>query len=603
MKKLLFLGLFFISFVAVSQTTLSPTDATLKAIADRYDKNFMYFDYELHSYDQYMEKNETMSADYQALQLLDPAVQQTSLWQNLNYFLKAQSSQEQACKPYYWVNDSLYNIMNGFTMQQWLLSSESPKTMDEFNKLFDEGLAQVQTHLKFALEKLIRIQVDGVMPPQAAFNPYYMMLDRPEIGLLNRLGLTDLVAQLPNMPTCLICAQIDGQKLIDKYDLDIAPIMAEIVVEVDKLGLLANSDTPLDMPPSLRVDCYKSVLTGIYSDLTGPMVLKKGENELLRAEKSMLEILMKLGKPLTPPLSITAFIEHVYDGMAADPKYHLNSESDYQKIYDVIYQRFQAKKNLITSAPLNYPLNYEYDLQEGFGKGGGYSFDDVEEAGYFYTASGLDPGYLSFEIAWLFIHEGVPGHHLEQSMDRDFRKSADTSFDQLKNFSPYVEGWGLYTEELAFDLDLYQSLEEQFAFYDALRLRALRMINAYRFYFDGWDEAKVVAFTDEHLFGGTADAIDAVARAKRWNAQGVGYMTGKTMLLSMKNSAHKILGSGCFTLAEYHDSFLTKGSTHLDTLVWQTAQWIKNNQCYRGKLTRDEIEAELRKDIINAFAH
>jgi hypothetical protein len=314
MKKLLFLGLFFISFVAVSQTTLSPTDATLKAIADRYDKNFMYFDYELHSYDQYMEKNETMSADYQALQLLDPAVQQTSLWQNLNYFLKAQSSQEQACKPYYWVNDSLYNIMNGFTMQQWLLSSESPKTMDEFNKLFDEGLAQVQTHLKFALEKLIRIQVDGVMPPQAAFNPYYMMLDRPEIGLLNRLGLTDLVAQLPNMPTCLICAQIDGQKLIDKYDLEIAPIMAEIVVEVDKLGLLANSDTPLDMPPSLRLDCYKSVLTGIYSDLTGPMVLKKGENELLRAEKSMLEILMKLGKPLTPPLSIAAFIEHVYDG-------------------------------------------------------------------------------------------------------------------------------------------------------------------------------------------------------------------------------------------------------------------------------------------------
>ena len=92
-------------------------------------------------------------------------------------------------------------------------------------------------------------------------------------------------------------------------------------------------------------------------------------------------------------------------------------------------------------------------------------------------------------------------------------------------------------------------------------------------------------------------------QAKLWNAQGVGYMTGKTMLMSMKNSAHKILGSGCFTLAEYHDSFLTKGSTHLDTLVWQTAQWIRNNQCYRGELTRDEIEAELRKDIIDAFAH
>ena len=600
---MLFWGLVCICLVAGSRTGAAQTDTALKAIADRYDEKLMYFEYEMHSFSQHTDWVESAQSDDESLQLLDPSIQQTSLWKNLNYFLKKQVAKERVCKPFYWMNEGFYRISGAFRLQEWLQSEDSPKTIDEFNKLFAEGIVEVQTQLKYAREKLIYIQADGIVPPRTAMDAYYSLMDYPEYGNQRRLGLSDSVSELPKLTNCALCSQIDGQKLIEKYDLEVAPVMAEMVAEFEKVISQVKDDTPLDVPPNLREDCYKAVLTGIYSELTGPMVLMKGDSELLRAEKSMLEILAKLGKPLTPPLSIAAFIEQTYNGMAADPKYHLKTEADYQKIYDVIYQRFQSKKDIITSQRLEYPLDYEYSIEQGYPKSGGYYFNDDEGKGYFSTFSGLEPGYLSFEVAWLFIHEGLPGHHLEQSLDYDFRKSADNSFDQLKSFSPYIEGWGLYTEELAFDLDLYQNFEEHFAFYDALRLRALRMINSYRFYFDGWDEAKVVAFTDEHLFGGVDDARNAVGRAKRWDAQGVGYMTGKTMLMSMKNSAHKILGSGCFTLAEYHDSFLIKGSTHLDTLVWQTAQWIKNNKCYRGKLTQDEIESVLRKEIVDAFAH
>jgi hypothetical protein len=598
MKNFIFAGL-----VLFCQLGWAQTDTVLKTVADRYDDKLMGFGYQLHSYEDHLEWAETVEADQQTLQLLDPTIQQTSLWKNLNYYLKAQTSRQLACKPYYWVNDALYYMSNSFRMKAWLQSPESPKSMDEFNKAFDEGLAELQTQFKYIHEKLVKIQIDGIIPPSSAMFAYFQIIDRPDNSSKMRLGLTLLVTELSSLPNCVVCSQIDGQSLLDKYDSAVGEIMEEIVNEFDKVMSLSSYDTSLNVPTDLRLDCYKSVLTGIYSDLTGPMVLNKGESELLRAEKSMLEILMKLGKPLTPPLSIPAFIEQVYNGMATDPKYHLKTETDYQKIYDVIYQRFQDKKDIITSQAMIHPLKYEYILEAGYPKSGGYHFNDDEETGYFNTVSGVEPGYLSFEIAWLFIHEGLPGHHLEQSMDYDFRKSADNAFDSFKSFSPYIEGWGLYTEELAFELDLYQNLEEQFAFYDALRLRSLRMINAYRFYFDGWDEDKVVAFTNEHLFGDENDARNAVQRAKRWDAQGVGYMTGKTILLSMKNSAHKILGSGCFTLAEYHDSFLTKGSTHLDALVWQTAVWIKNNKCYRGELNRDEIEAALRSDILEAFSH
>ncbi len=597
MKKFAFLGLFF-----VYQLGWAQTDGILKTIADRYDETIMYFEYTPHSYEDRLQWTANANADLLALQTLDLSIQQTSTWKNLNFFLKAQTTQEIACKSYYWANDNLYYFSGAFAMERWMQGADAPKNIDEFNKVFDEGLVKAREQMASIHEKLLRIQADGVLPPVAALRVYENVLDRPDSDYKSRLGLTRFIEDvLPTLTECSFCKDINGPELIQKYDSAFTAVVADILIELDNVFALAKDDTSLVVPPALRVECYESVLNGIYSELTGTMVLKKGENELLRAEKSMLEILFKLGKPLTPPLSIPAFIEQVYNGMAADPKYHLKSEADYQQIYDALNQRFEAKKNLITSQTKFYPLKYEYELYEWNPKSGGYSFDDEAAEGYFSTVSSLNPGYLSFEIAWLFIHEGLPGHHLEQSIDYDFRKTADNAFDSRKSFSPYIEGWGLYTEELAFELDLYQNLEEQFAFYDALRLRALRMINAYRFYFDGWDETKVVAFTDEHLFGSEDDARMAVSRAKRWNAQGVGYMTGKTILMSMNRSALKILGSGCFSLAEYHDSFLQKGSTHLDTLVWQTAEWIKSNNCYRGELNRDEIEDLLRKDIIDAF--
>ena len=183
------------------------------------------------------------------------------------------------------------------------------------------------------------------------------------------------------------------------------------------------------------------------------------------------------------------------------------------------------------------------------------------------------------------------------------KKNFDTEFAKLAYFSPYVEGWGLYIEELMLDMGMYDTLEEQFAFYDALRLRSLRMINAYRYYFDGWSDAQVFGFTNEHLFGNSTNAQAAAQRPKLWNAQGVGYLVGKTVVQSMKQSALKILGSGCFTQAEYHDSFLFSGGLHLDTLVTQTSRWIKNNKCYRGDLTEQQIEQDLRKNILDSFAN
>ena len=52
MKKMLFLGLVFISLQGGAKISAAQTDTGLKAIADRYDEKQMYFEYEMHSFDQ-----------------------------------------------------------------------------------------------------------------------------------------------------------------------------------------------------------------------------------------------------------------------------------------------------------------------------------------------------------------------------------------------------------------------------------------------------------------------------------------------------------------------------------------------------------------------
>ena len=74
--------------------------------------------------------------------------------------------------------------------------------MDEFNKITDEGLAKVQLQLKYANEKLIKIQADGVIPPQSSMNVYMSMIDRPEYGdyFLARFNTNSMIA-LPSLRT------------------------------------------------------------------------------------------------------------------------------------------------------------------------------------------------------------------------------------------------------------------------------------------------------------------------------------------------------------------------------------------------------------------
>jgi uncharacterized protein (DUF885 family) len=62
----------------------------------------------------------------------------------------------------------------------------------------------------------------------------------------------------------------------------------------------------------------------------------------------------------------------------------------------------------------------------------------------------------------------------------------------------YVEGWGLYSEKLGFDLDLYGDLNDRYGHYSFEIFRACRLVVDTGLHAFGWTEDQAVQFMLDH---------------------------------------------------------------------------------------------------------
>jgi uncharacterized protein (DUF885 family) len=85
---------------------------------------------------------------------------------------------------------------------------------------------------------------------------------------------------------------------------------------------------------------------------------------------------------------------------------------------------------------------------------------DGKRPGIFYVPI-VDAGkYYSFSMEDLFMHEAIPGHHYQTSLQKE-----DTTlplFRRILNISSFAEGWGLYSETLGSQLGCYSDPYQHF---------------------------------------------------------------------------------------------------------------------------------------------
>jgi uncharacterized protein (DUF885 family) len=171
------------------------------------------------------------------------------------------------------------------------------------------------------------------------------------------------------------------------------------------------------------------------------------------------------------------------------------------------------------------------------------------------------------------FHETVPGHHtqfarLQQVPDLPLLLSA---FPVV----PHAEGWGLYAEQLADELDLYSDDVQRLGMLGARALRAARLVADTGIHARGWSRARALRFAIEHTAAPESFLSVEIDRYIAVPGQALGYLIGRRELLRLRTEAQARLGSA-FDIRDFHAAVLDHGNLPLPVLSQVLQRWAES---------------------------
>jgi uncharacterized protein (DUF885 family) len=140
-------------------------------------------------------------------------------------------------------------------------------------------------------------------------------------------------------------------------------------------------------------------------------------------------------------------------------------------------------------------------------------------------------------------------------------------------FTAYIEGWGLYAEQLGKEVGFYQDPVSDYGRLSSELFRAVRLVVDTGIHSQGWTRDQVVDFFRK---SGAVDEPTVQSETDRyisWPAQALAYKLGQLKFVELRERARKELGPK-FDLRAFHDEMLNGGALPLDLLDARTNTWI-----------------------------
>ena len=180
-----------------------------------------------------------------------------------------------------------------------------------------------------------------------------------------------------------------------------------------------------------------------------------------------------------------------------------------------------------------------------------------------------------YELEALTWHESIPGHHLQIALAQEL--GALPAFRKLDGSTAFVEGWGLYAEQLADEMGLYSSDLDRLGEASYSAWRAARLVVDTGIHSLGWTRAQAEAFMRAHTALTDTNISNEVDRYIGWPGQALAYKVGQLEILSLRAEAKKALGPK-FSLPAFHAVVLGAGAVTLPVLDERVHAWIASQQ-------------------------
>ncbi len=308
------------------------------------------------------------------------------------------------------------------------------------------------------------------------------------------------------------------------------------------------------------------------SSIAPEQIFELGQKEVARIRTEMEKVKVEVGFKG----DLKAFFKHVTEG---EPKLRpFNDPEEVIANFNAIHQKM--KPQLEKQFDMVPKTQFEVRRTEAFREASAsaeYYPGSLENGrpGIFYVPIPNVKKYNVFQDESLFLHEAIPGHHYQISLQQENKKLPE--FRRNLWYGAYGEGWALYTEGIGKELGLYTDPYQYFGRLGGEMHRAIRLVVDVGLHTKGWSREKAIQYDLDN----EADSEEGItAEIERYMAipgQALSYKVGEQRILSLKKMAMDKLGAK-FNIQKFHNEVLNDGCVPLSVLEKKIADFVEKNK-------------------------
>lgn len=303
------------------------------------------------------------------------------------------------------------------------------------------------------------------------------------------------------------------------------------------------------------------------SFLTAEQIFDLGEKEVARIAAEMEKVKNEVGFKG----DLKAFLKYINESKKLTPFTKPEQAlENFQKIHDRMKPNLAKLFNKTPKTKFEIrrvPAFIENTAAANYLPGS----NDGSRPGIFYVPIPNVKEYNVLMDEALFLHEAIPGHHYQCSLQAENTQLPE--FRRTLIYNAYCEGWALYTESLGKELGLYTDAYQYFGMLNQEMHRALRLVLDVGLHVKGWTREQAIHYSEEHEASTEQGTIAEVERYIGMPGQALSYKIGQLKIRELRTKAEQELGAK-FNIAEFHDQILAVGCIPLQILEDKINVWI-----------------------------
>ena len=423
-----------------------------------------------------------------------------------------------------------------------------PAQLAQYQELMQAGIQQDRLQARIVMDRVPE-QIQGLLRDNPEDSPFFKVFK-----------------EIPDTVDTVVQEQIrEEARNIIRRDLD--PAFASLLAFLEADYLPAARDAGIgSLSGGKRVYAH---LAQHYTttDLTPEDIHEIGLAEVARIRSEMQAVIAEVGFEG----DIAAFNEH----LRTDPQFYYDTPEALLEGYQAISKRIDPGLVKLFGRLPRAPYGVRPIADE--------IAPDTTTAYYMPPAvDGSRPGWYyvnlyrpevrpKFEMEVLSVHEAVPGHHLQIALAQELTDLPN--FRRESGVTAFVEGWGLYSERLGYDMGLYTDPYSRYGQLVYDMWRAVRLVVDTGMHYFGWTRQRAIDYFLANAAKTETDIVNEIDRYIGWPGQALAYKIGQMKMLSLREQAQSALGAD-FDIRDFHDHMLGAGALPLDALEERMNRWL-----------------------------